>query len=97
MANSFICLDIGGSKILGAVMNGVMKSFAGSKKTKPELGREAVDDRIKMVIHELMSTYGMDKNDLKAIGAGAQVLLTQGAGGSALPLTCPGRIMTSEG
>ena len=46
----------------------VMKSFAGSKEDEAGIGGEAVDDRIKMVIHELMSTYGMDKNDLKPSG-----------------------------
>ena len=72
MADLFICLDIGGSKILGAVMNEKDEILLRvKKKTKPELGREAVDDRIKSVIHELISTYGVCKNDLKAIGAGA--------------------------
>ncbi|NLW03587.1 MAG: ROK family protein [Clostridiaceae bacterium] len=72
MADLFICLDIGGSKILGAVMNEKDEILLRvKKKTKPELGREAVDDRIKSVIHELISTYGVGKNDLKAIGAGA--------------------------
>lgn len=72
MADLFICLDIGGSKILGAIMNEKDEILCRvKKKTKPKLGRDAVDDRIKSVIHELMSSYGIDKKDLKAIGAGA--------------------------
>lgn len=71
MANLHICLDIGGSKILGAVIDENSKILCRvKKKTKPELGREAVDERIKRVIHELMATSGMDRRDLKAIGAG---------------------------
>lgn len=103
MANSFICLDIGGSKILGAVMNENNEILCRVKrKTKPELGREAVDDRIKKVIHELMSTYGMDKKDLKAIGVGAPGVIDTRSGRIHFAPNLPwkdhdiGRIMEEE-
>lgn len=72
MAKYYLCLDIGGSKILGAVLNEKQEILCRvKKKTKPETGREAVDDRIKEVISELIVTSGMDPKELKAIGAGA--------------------------
>ena len=72
MSDLFICLDIGGSKILGAVVNEKNEIlFRVKKKTKPELGCEAVDFRIKEAIEELITTSGMDRTGLKAIGAGA--------------------------
>lgn len=71
MGNRFICLDIGGSKILGAVIDEDNQILCRvKKKTRPELGQEAVDIKIKKVVHELMTECGMDKKDLKAIGAG---------------------------
>jgi len=71
MGKRFICLDIGGSKILGAVINEDNEILCRvKKKTRPELGQEAVDKKIKKVVHELMAACGMDKKDLKAIGAG---------------------------
>ncbi len=71
MANT-ICLDIGGSKILGAVLNEKQEVVCRvKKKTKPELGREAVDNRIKEVVEELIATSGMERASIKAIGAGA--------------------------
>ncbi|SHI75807.1 ROK family protein [Thermoclostridium caenicola] len=72
MGKRFICLDIGASKILGAVMNEDNEILCRvKKKTSPELGRESVDRKIIKTVHELMSACGMGIKDLKAIGAGA--------------------------
>ena len=72
MGDLFISLDIGGSKILGAVFNERNEILCRvKKKTKPEQGCGAVDGRIKEVIEELIVTSGMDRVELKAIGAGA--------------------------
>ncbi len=72
MSKYTICLDIGGSKILGALMdenNNIVCRV--KKKTKPEAGVEAVDERIKSVIEELFETSGVAREEVKAIGAGA--------------------------
>ena len=72
MANAFICLDIGGSKILGSVLNEKNEIICRvKKKTRPEQGKEAVDAKIKEVIDELLTTSGVDRGSIKAIGAGA--------------------------
>lgn len=72
MGKHTICLDIGGSKVLGVVMdenNNIIVRV--KKKTRPELGTEAVDARIKEVIEELIVSSGIDRSSLVAIGAGA--------------------------
>lgn len=80
MANT-ICLDIGGSKILGAVLNEKQEVVSRvKKKTKPELGREAVDNRIKEVVEELIATSGLPRSAIKAIGAGAPGVIDTASG-----------------
>lgn len=72
MRDLFICIDIGGSKILGAVVNEKNEiQCRVKKKTRPEQGKDAVDSRIKEVIQELIDESGMAPGDLRAIGAGA--------------------------
>lgn len=81
MAERTLCLDIGGSKILGAVLDENNQILCRvKKKTKPELGTEAVDQRIKDVIEELLETSGTDPKELKAIGAGAPGVIDTGSG-----------------
>ncbi len=72
MGKKHVVLDIGGSKILGAVMdedNTILCRV--KKKTKPELGAEAVDGRIRDVVAELMQKCALQKTDVEAVGAGA--------------------------
>lgn len=72
MGKKTICLDIGGSKILGCVMdeNNTIEMRV-KKKTKPEQGRDAVDKRIIDVVTELMDGSKLKKEDINAIAAGA--------------------------
>jgi len=80
MANT-ICLDIGGSKIQYAVLNEKQEVVCRvKKKTKPELGREAVDNRIKEVVEELIATSGLPRSAIKAIGAGAPGVIDTASG-----------------
>lgn len=72
MGSKHIVMDIGGSKILGAVMdeqNNILCRV--KKKTRPELGIEAVDGRIADTIGELLEKCKLRKEDISAIGAGA--------------------------
>lgn len=72
MAKRTICMDIGGSKILGCVMDDNNKILARvKKKTKPELGRDAVDKRIQDVVRELMEKEKLSTGDICAVAAGA--------------------------
>jgi len=103
MADRFICLDIGGTKILGAVMNEKNEILLRvKKKTRPESGQEAVDGRIRKVIHELMSACGIDRKDLRAIGAGAPGVIDMKSGNVLFAPNMPwknhalGRIMEEE-
>lgn len=81
MGKKQIVLDIGGSKILGAVMdedNSILVRT--KKKTKPELGAEAVDVRICEVINELIERSGLQRNDIVAVGAGAPGVIDTSSG-----------------
>lgn len=72
MGRKHIVMDIGGSKILGAVMDEENLILCRvKKKTKPELGAESVDGRIAEVVAELLAKSGLKKEDIAAIGAGA--------------------------
>lgn len=72
MAKKHIVLDIGGSKILGAVMDEDNKILCRvKKKTRPDQGVEAVDKRIQDVVCELLKQAKLEKSDIAAIGAGA--------------------------
>lgn len=81
MGKKHIVMDIGGSKILGAVMdedNTVLCRV--KKKTKPELGVEAVDGRIADTIRELMQKCDIKKDEVSAVGAGAPGVVDTGSG-----------------
>lgn len=81
MGKKHIVMDIGGSKILGAVMDEDNKILCRvKKKTKPELGVEAVDERIADTIKELLQKCDMDKDDITAVGAGAPGVVDTASG-----------------
>ncbi len=68
----FICLDIGGTKILGAVFDRKGKIlFREKKKTKAENGRDQIEERIIYVIDRLIEDSKTGGNDIVAISAGA--------------------------
>lgn len=72
MGSRHIVMDIGGSKILGAVMDEDNKILCRvKKKTKPELGAAAVDGRIADTVGELLEKSGLKREEVSAIGAGA--------------------------
>ncbi len=81
MGQRIICLDIGGSKILGAIFDEKNHILCRVKqKTKPEQGAEAVDNRIKEVIDKLLTESRTDPKELKAIGAGVPGIIDTGKG-----------------
>ena len=81
MGKKYICLDIGGTKVLGAVFdekdNIVLKV---KKKTKAEKGIEVIEDKIISVVQELIDEAKIDKNELGAIGAGAPGVINEDIG-----------------
>lgn len=81
MARNYICLDIGGTKILGAVFDEKKDIiYKVKKKTKAEKGLEKIEETIVKVVEELLNESGMDKNDLAAIGAGAPGVINEQTG-----------------
>jgi len=89
MAQSYyICLDIGGTKILGAIFN--MKKeivYRLKKKTKADGDSEQnVEDTIISVVSEMISEFGISKSQIKAIAAGAPGVIDQEKG---IVLTSP--------
>jgi glucokinase len=72
MGKKYICLDIGGTKVLGAIFdenNNIV--FRVKKKTKAERGMEKIEETITKVVDELIEDSQMDRSELAAISAGA--------------------------
>ena len=83
MAESYnICLDIGGTKTLGAVFDSAGNIvFRLKKKTKSAGGSsQNVEELIISVVEELIDKSGISKKSLHAIAAGAPGVINQGSG-----------------
>ncbi len=77
-----ICLDIGGTKILGAIFNEKKEIVYRLKKKTKELGDDTdnVEKVIISVVEDMINESGIKKKDIKAIGAGAPGVIDQEAG-----------------
>src|SRR5665647_587026 len=81
MSKYSICLDIGGTKVLGAIFNESQEIvFRLKKKTKVKEGAQNVEDTIISVVDELLSGYGITLDDVQAIAAGAPGVINQDTG-----------------
>jgi glucokinase len=81
MGKSYICLDIGGTKVLGAIIdenNNIIYRL--KKKTKAEEGFGKIEERIIKLVEELIAESGLEKNSLAAIGAGAPGIIDENTG-----------------
>ncbi|MCX7922209.1 MAG: ROK family protein [Clostridia bacterium] len=81
MGKKYICLDIGGTKVLGAVFdekNSIV--YKVKKKTRAEKGLEQIEEKIIKVVDELIGESGMDRSELAAIGAGAPGVINSDSG-----------------
>ncbi len=74
-----ICLDIGGTKILGAIFNEKKEIIYRLKKKTKESGdsTDNVEQVIISVVSEMISESGIKKNEIKAIAAGAPGVIDQ--------------------
>ncbi len=77
-----ICLDIGGTKILGAIFNEKKEIVYRLKKKTKEAGDDAdnVEKMIISVVEDMITESDIKKKDIKAIAAGAPGVIDQGAG-----------------
>ena len=84
----YICLDIGGTKILGAIFNSKKEIVHRlKKKTKADgEGTQNVEDTIISVVEEMIKEFGIKKSQIKAIAAGAPGVIDQANG---IVLTSP--------
>lgn len=81
MGKKSICLDIGGTKVLGAVFDsGNNIIYKVKKKTKAERGMEKIEEKIIKVVDELITESDMERSDLSAIAAGAPGVINQETG-----------------
>jgi len=81
MGKYSICLDIGGTKVLGAVFNENKEIvFRLKKKTKAREGSKNVEDTIVSVVNELLIGYGISLDEVIAIAAGAPGVINQDTG-----------------
>ena len=83
MAESYnLCLDIGGTKVLGVVFNS-KKEIVYRLKKKTKAGgntSENIEELIISVVRELITGAGIKKSDLHAIAAGAPGVIDQEKG-----------------
>ncbi len=80
MAHKYdICLDIGGTKILGAIFNEKKEIIYRLKKKTKEGGdtTDNVEQVIISVVSEMIKESGIKKNEIKAIAAGAPGVIDQ--------------------
>lgn len=77
----YICLDIGGTKVLGALMNEKGEIFCKfKKKTKAEKGMEKIEETISKVIDGVLNESGTAIKDISAISAGAPGIIDEKKG-----------------
>ncbi len=77
-----ICLDIGGTKVLGAIFDEKGKIVHRLKKKTKSGGESAgnIEEVIISVAKEMMDEFGLKKDQLRAISAGAPGVIDQDAG-----------------
>lgn len=81
-AKYYICLDIGGTKILGAIFNKKKEIvYRLKKKTKAD-GDDVgnVEETIIKVVSEMISEFGISTDQIEAIAAGAPGVINQDSG-----------------
>ena len=81
MSKFSICLDIGGTKILGAIFDEQGSIvFRLKKKTKAKDGIQNIEDTIVSVVDDLLTGFGITLEDVDAIAAGAPGVINQDTG-----------------
>lgn len=81
MAKYSICLDIGGTKVLGVIFDENQNIvFRLKKKTKVKEGIKNIQDTIVGVVEDLLTGYGISLVEVKAIAAGAPGVINQETG-----------------
>ena len=76
-----ICLDIGGTKVLGAIFDQKGQIVHRlKKKTKAKEGMQNVEDTIVSVVNEMTVSFGITLSDVEAIAAGAPGVINQETG-----------------
>ncbi|HOO61250.1 MAG TPA: ROK family protein [Bacillota bacterium] len=82
MSHYLICLDIGGTKVLGVIFDTNRQIVHRiKKKTKANgEGFKNIEDTIITVVEELMSEFGITTNDVIAIAAGAPGVINMDKG-----------------
>ncbi len=77
-----ICLDIGGTKVLGAIFDKNDKIIYRLKKKTKEGGdnSDSVEKVIISVVEEMINESGINKKDVRAIGVGAPGVVDSGKG-----------------
>lgn len=81
MSKYYLCLDIGGTKVLGAIFDEDLNIvYRIKKKTKVSEGFQNVEDTIVMVVQELLNEFGISATDVLAIAAGAPGVINNDTG-----------------
>lgn len=81
MSKYNICLDIGGTKVLGAIFDEDLNIvYRIKKKTKASEGFKNVEETIITVVRDLLDGYGIDISQVNAISAGAPGAINSDSG-----------------
>jgi glucokinase len=81
MDKKYICLDIGGTKILGVLFDQDDKILCRvKKKTRVEKGIQEIEENIISVVEELAAKSGLDMSELAGIAAGAPGVINEETG-----------------
>lgn len=81
MPKYYICLDIGGTKVLGAIFDSELKIVHRyKKKTKASEGIKNVEDTIISVVETLLKEFNIDISDVIAVSAGAPGIINNDTG-----------------
>ena len=78
-AQFYVGVDIGGSKILTGLFSSSLQLRGTLKiKTKANLGKEAVIERVERAVRDLLSEQGVPLKQIRAIGLGAPGVVIKG-------------------
>ena len=78
-AQFYVGVDIGGSKILTGLFSSSLQLCGTLKiKTKANLGKEAVIERVERAVRDLLSKQGVPLKQIRAIGLGAPGVVIKG-------------------
>ena len=70
IAAKYICIDIGGTKLLGALFDGDKIILKYKKKTKAYMGAQVIVEKIVTMVNEIIDSNDINIQEISAISSG---------------------------